>query len=539
VDALVIELKTRQNAMNGLGSVVNESLGHFKVFVELDLYKISDIDTKSHSVSLDLKVNCYWKDPRIVKILKLQPSAEQKEKLRLDVWSPVLVLANATGSTKTTRDSKAVIQNATEGYLCRGFTINGPINCPMQNLMDFPYDINNIPLLFLATNRSSVYKVYFFSSLGYKKLNLKKDNATPVVKKRHLLKVIGNPEMLCPEFEFLGYKGARYYTRGKSAIQIHIAIARRWKWYCVKVLTLEYYLVLFAHAPCIFPIEDIAAKVGVLSTTFLAAAASMHFIGQCLPRCNFLTALDTVTFLCMTHLGIMLAIVCTAYVMHIHHELDGQRFQTYAILVLDTIFVAANLCFLLFPWCRQAKLKRKWRSVNEEENNERHEARSWKHVLKITAWTRTQKHVLIKGNLEWEGKGTLLVPVNYIDANLEYEVALKELKDTSGVGGLMRVEVKQVKTFKGSELRLTSMDKALMGVVPEFHVLTHAHAHPVDSGSDSCEDEDSDSGASAEGEDSSGDDEVEDMDNSSNEGRSIAGLRFPHIGGGMRNRSVV
>lgn len=139
---------TTHHLRDCLGGVENQQ----PIWVDMRfvIREIANIDTVEGTADVNVHVYLYWTDPRLIDY----DEAALPDKL----WGPEVDLSNTDpkSSMKVIQDEFSLIDSKA-GRLRRMFKCEGTIMNTMMNLNDFPYDADDVHVLFTTMSRWSTY----------------------------------------------------------------------------------------------------------------------------------------------------------------------------------------------------------------------------------------------------------------------------------------------------------------------------------------------------------------------------------------------
>ena len=250
-----------------------------EVTMSLMWKQILQIDELLGTTEVDMRVSLKWTDPRVATQMEADPHFE----LPADLWAPSVRLPIAQGERDTFVSDDAskwvMCVNPENGDMQMTFDYRGMISNPMS-LDGFPYDVDSLDLRF-AGNRLLDGRPA--SASDYVLVPADPFFATQF--QEHLT-----------EFTILGCT-LDHYTRisgvGTPATYIVCGMTLRRKpmYYFWKVSFLLWLIFVLAMSAFLFEPHEIGDRLGILTTMFLASAATLFTLGH-LPASDKLHRID-------------------------------------------------------------------------------------------------------------------------------------------------------------------------------------------------------------------------------------------------------
>ena len=95
-----------------------------------------------------------------------------------------------------------------------------------------------------------------------------------------------------PEFQLLGVSYIAYRKFEHSYITVGISLRREHQYYFFKVTILMWLIVLLSMPVFLYDFDQLEARMGLVSTMFLATAATLYVVGSDLPKTADLNKMD-------------------------------------------------------------------------------------------------------------------------------------------------------------------------------------------------------------------------------------------------------
>lgn len=339
------------------------------VDVEMELYvkSIQEISARLGTARVLIGINLHWTDPRVAKERARDPRWRPPEKM----WVPSLQFANGIGAADALIHSKPgnfveMLDRANPGHLKATYNFSGEVDNPMA-LDGFPFDEDSLDFRFCGARMASGERVdgrdfTLRAKGGDKFINFNFDS--------HL-----------PEFQILGASFVQYRQWGFSYITAGITLRRKHQYYFFKVTLLMWLIVLLAMPTFLYGFDQLEQRMSLVSTMFLATAATLYVVGQDLPKTNDLNKMDK---LLLGTLAIIFGAGAESIAVHQMHvdDPDGaEELESAVTIALPVLYVVLNTALFLAPvlrvWSRGAKpaKMRKERTYI-----------AWKDVTKVDPW---------------------------------------------------------------------------------------------------------------------------------------------------------
>lgn len=285
------------------------------------ILNIAHVDTVNQSVYIKASLNLYWTDPRLAEREKQTPGA----KLPSMIWGPWPELSNGLVGLQQDLLAKG-LHDKTLGQMNAIIIWEGEINNPM-NLRDFPFDLDFIDFIFVNERATlglpgdaDSFKIVGQMN-SFRLTKLKPDSAFRLKAAIPDFCEAGEaPPFMClyqwdgviPEWNLVGYRerAATFpVPKGgtKEAWVFAVLIERKSAYYFWKAVLPLSLVMFFSCGIGIFAVDDLANRMSMGTTMFLASFATLYVVGAELPKTHFLTSIDQVVVATLLFLALMAA----------------------------------------------------------------------------------------------------------------------------------------------------------------------------------------------------------------------------------------
>eukprot|EP00937_MAST-01D_sp_MAST-1D-sp2_P000823 g823.t1 len=252
-----------------------------EVDFQLEVKAIQDIDARRGMASVILDICLSWRDPRVEEACKRDQGWEPPAQL----WAPGVWLANGVLEREQLvfEDSPGHLVRVStrpgdraRGLLFIWLTFTGEVDNPMD-LEDFPFDEDSLDFRFVGCRMLN-------GRLTDTQYNLRPKDGDKFVQfwfNSHL-----------PEFQLLGVSYIKYRKFKHSMITAGISLRREHRYYFFKVTILMWLIVLLSMPVFLYDFNELEQRMGLVSTMFLATAATLYVVGSDLPKTRKLNKMD-------------------------------------------------------------------------------------------------------------------------------------------------------------------------------------------------------------------------------------------------------
>ena len=250
-----------------------------QVTIDLLWKQILQIDEILGCTEVDMRVTLKWTDRRVA----TQMEADRHFELPADIWAPSVRLPIAEGERETFVHDDAskwvMCVDPENGHMQIAFDYRGMVSNPMS-LEGFPYDVDSLDLRFAGSRLLDGRPA---SASDYVLVPAEPFFATQF--QEHL-----------PEFTILGctqdhYKRISGIGTPATYIVCGMTLRRKPMYYFWKVSFLLWLIFVLAMSAFLFEPHEIANRLSILTTMFLASAATL-FTLQHLPASDKLHRID-------------------------------------------------------------------------------------------------------------------------------------------------------------------------------------------------------------------------------------------------------
>lgn len=151
-------------------------------------------------------------------------------------------------------------------------------------------------------------------------------------------------------------------------MRFRFRVERRVGYYIANLVLPMFLIVAICFASFAIPREDIADRLSVSVTMFLAAVAYQYVVSSMLPPTSTVSVLSAYVMTSFTVIGL---IVIDNAVAGLLGEVAGPRFDLIACIVLATIWVGVNMFLTVagFKCCPQCTFRQSWEQVAEDDDS--------------------------------------------------------------------------------------------------------------------------------------------------------------------------
>lgn len=358
----------------------------YVVPVEFELFVkgIQSIDALRGLASVCLQVNLFWTDSRIAEAFRNHEAWEPPRK----IWAPGVVLANGMDeeeqlTEKENPGHRVVVLDKETGKVRILLHFFGQVD-NIMDLNDFPFDHNSLDLRFVGARmlngRSCNTNAYELCPRSYELCNPDKPT-------QHFVHFFFADNL--PEFELLGvshHAYQKYFVGCKySVVAIGIMLKRKHLYYFFKVIILMWLIALLSMPVFLYEFDEFKLRMDLISTMFLATAATLYVVSSDLPKTEKLNKMDK---LVLGTLAVIFAAGCESVAVWDRHSIldEGEKeaLENATMVALPALYALLNITLFVLPVMRQVcKLeKRSWL----KEMREGHTFTKWSDDQIVEPW---------------------------------------------------------------------------------------------------------------------------------------------------------
>lgn len=337
----------------------NEGTGKpTRVYINVILQKIGNINTADGSVFIRVKLNMHWHDPRMIGF-KGDPAKPPGE-----LWGPRMDCPLGTSSLTRTEERPMMIKNVETGHMLRTFIWDGFIQCS-PDLREFPLDYFDIDVKFTGISCMSVngdiQKLHNATHMEWcNLLDAPKDIRDAFAKEKFFNIALWNKQLLEWTFNSIWYSFDQWYApSGIYYPQLHIKfrVFRNTGFYLSKIMIPLNLLFVITMLIGAFDPLDFENRMNVGATMFLAAVAFLFVVSSDIPKVGYLTKMDY--FIVLEILAQFFIIVMSAVMFGGNMEGElGNYLNIASIIFCVLIFFGYQTIAFCWGFFKQAKLKR-------------------------------------------------------------------------------------------------------------------------------------------------------------------------------------
>ena len=299
------------------------------------------------------------------------------------LWKPGIYLVNGIGEEQLlVSDAPRIdIEDSAEGRLSMWMTFCGEVDNPMA-LQGFPFDED---------------------SIDFRLCGCRMRNGTSATAADFLLWAKGGPDFAefnfeshLAEFQLLGISFLEYTKWGLSFLTFSISIRRRHRYYFYKVTMLMWLIVLLTMPTFLFGYHELEARTSLVSTMFLATAATLIVVAQDLPKTNRLHLMDLLLLGTLLFIFVAGAESIAVSLLAERGELEwAEDLEIATVIGLSAAYALLNAALFVRPVIEQ------WRRGSQPHPSRLRQERvfvPWAQVRKADPWCagddaeiRTQK----------------------------------------------------------------------------------------------------------------------------------------------------
>jgi hypothetical protein len=327
---------------------------------------IQTIDAQRGTAAVIIEVVVHWTDPRVATACAHDP----RWKPPAQMWVPGINIGNGIGDsqfmTRNEPGHRVRITDRAQGKLRAVHMFAGEVDNPMA-LEGFPFDEDSLDFRFNGCQLCSG------EAAGADDFVLRAKGGDSFVTFFF--------DINLPEYEILGVSYVQYCQWGESNITAGISLRRKHEYYFYKVTILMWLIVLLSMPTFMYGFDELEQRVSLVSTMFLATAATLYVVGQDLPKTNHLNRMDK---LLLGTLGIIFgagAESIAVSLMHTEHPDDAETLENFAAFALPVLYLLLNTALFLAPMLRQ-----KLRGATPAEKRKERTYIAWKDVTKVDPW---------------------------------------------------------------------------------------------------------------------------------------------------------
>jgi len=301
------------------------------VDMRMNLVNLTEVDTIRGTCFAKIHIMYYWTDERMIGWSALQLPAK--------LWGPRLWVTNARPEMEEA-NLEFVMVDKQAGRLKRGRSYTGVFD-DLQDLTDFPFDINDVELKWLTwcnwMTYDETHKGTHPTGVSYRLRPV-----VPGAGEGNWIDMRWNGDL--PEWNMEGVTTVLSERPPNAQGQcgtdflISFVVSRYAMFYFWKVLVPVYLVFMLSLATYSLPIDSVDDRQALIGTYFIAAFAMLHVVGSYLPKTNFLTTIDK-TIVLSTVLCAGLGILTPVISRQEHYVNDLVWAGTIGIYVLGQLFV--------------------------------------------------------------------------------------------------------------------------------------------------------------------------------------------------------
>jgi len=263
----------------------HDSPTHRCVIFQIYINRILNIDDVSQEINLDIYLKLNWQSkPWIGKT----DDEFQEDEQKTQWWAPGVEVSNAIELEKQTEEDEAFWLEIPEaGVLAYTQRYIGTISTHMD-LHQFPFDKQMITIKFESFHwKEEDMKMIVLPNIAVQR---------PPPHGHHWPTMSAEVKLHDWQVDEIAIRERKmryeFEDRTYSQVQVHMKLARSYRYYFQKVLVVLWLIV--AMSWCVFYTDptDITGRLGIVVTLFLAAVAFNFVVGSSLPKVPYNTLLD-------------------------------------------------------------------------------------------------------------------------------------------------------------------------------------------------------------------------------------------------------
>jgi len=305
---------------------------HYDVFVRINMFQISDVDTVACTFAANFFLTATWRDHELdyetLKNIKDPKDPKAQSKKIQESFDPKLMFMNAVGSPKYEDNFELDWMRGRDGSpaVCVRMEVTGTFREQFE-LRSFPMDAQPLNILITSHNRKDI-------------LTLHGDDDKESSRTRTEFMILNEFEL--SPVRFCSAKTVHKHHAGYPLLYAGVIVSRNYGYHLWNVFLPTFLITLMSVTTFSVPLEEVSDRCGVILTLVLTSVAYKFIVSQGLPKISYCTFLDTyvmISFLFLTVIALGVSLV--GYVSkHISEE---------GASTMDKVFFRTSVSFF-FIW---------------------------------------------------------------------------------------------------------------------------------------------------------------------------------------------